>query len=199
MFTKQLIDSALSYEAYRKLTEDLYAQGKVSTTGDNNTPDMLHYVHLNMARMSRLDKTVELLPEVHAMLDNMATPELWIVISEGWCGDAAQIVPVIHKVAEAANGKIDLRFLLRDEHPEIIDAFLTSGGRAIPKLIRLNPETLDVLGSWGPRPVPAQQFVDEMKIKAAETNMPFKELVAAVHKWYADDKTLHTQQELAAL
>jgi hypothetical protein len=47
---------------------------------------------------------------------------IWLVISEGWCGDAAQLLPIINKMA-VESGKIDLRIVLRDENEELTVIF----------------------------------------------------------------------------
>ena len=60
--------------------------------------------------MNRLDKTIQLSDEVIKKLKNFDTNYIWLVLSEGWCGDAAQIVPVIHKMAEVSD-KIELKLL----------------------------------------------------------------------------------------
>jgi len=196
--THEQIAPSLSYPEYLSLVESLYAQGKSSRSVESlNTPEMLEYVKMNLHRMHRLDKTCALLPEVQAHLAAMAKPELWICLSEGWCGDASQIVPVLHKIADGSGGKIQLRILLRDEHLDLMDQFLTNGGRAVPKVIKLDPDTLQVIGEWGPRPVAAQEMVLEFKRKSQENPdaIKYKDMVAAIHKWYADDHTVSIQRE----
>ena len=69
-----------------------------------------------------------------------------MVISEGWCGDAAQILPVINKMALVSN-KIEFRIVLRDENPALMDAFLTNGGKAIPKVIMIDNESGEVINT----------------------------------------------------
>ena len=119
----------------------------------------------------------------------------FLVITEGWCGDAAQIVPVFNKIATASLGKIDLKFVLRDKNLLLIDAHLTNGGRAIPVLIVLNKSADQVLGTWGPRPQILQELLKEWKKE--NTEMPV--LAEKLHGWYAKDKTQTTQAGLIAL
>jgi hypothetical protein len=40
---------------------------------------------------------------------------IWMVISEGWCGDGAQLIPVFDKMVAESDGKIDMKIVLRDE------------------------------------------------------------------------------------
>jgi hypothetical protein len=178
-----------TYAEYRALQDDLLEQGPEAH------PTMFDYINLNVHRMKRLDKTVELLPEVLKNLDNLTRPLAWVVITEGWCGDAAQNVPVLEKITEASNGKITLELVLRDQNLELMDLYLTNGGRSIPKLICFDAETKTELGTWGPRPAPAQELF--MKLKA--DGLPKAEFIAAIHAWYASDKTHSVQLEIAEL
>jgi hypothetical protein len=91
------------------------------------------------------------------------------------------------------NKKIELCILLRDENLEIMDQYLTDGGRAIPKLVCLDAQNLGEIGTWGPRPEPAQQMVREYKEKE---DRPYSELAKDLHKWYAEDQTNTLQQEM---
>ena len=184
---------AYTYAAYRQLLDGLMAQSR--TTGTTQTEQLVHYAHLNIQRMRRLDKTVQLLPELPAALSQLPQPYVWLVLTEGWCGDAAQIVPVIEAIAKASRGQLTTRYLLRDEHPDLIDRYLTNGGRAIPKLIALRADTLTEVAVWGPRPQPAQELFARRK----QEQVPYEEFATQLHGWYAKDHTRSTQRELLAL
>ncbi|WP_316801984.1 thioredoxin family protein [Pedobacter nototheniae] len=187
IFSKQGMD----YQTYRALVDQLLLEGKA--TGDV-TYD-LHYTKMNVQRMSRVDKTVSLTEELTATIDNLKPNYKFLVITEGWCGDAAQIVPVFNKISTALLGKIDLKFVLRDKNLPLIDAHLTNGGRAIPVLIVLNESADKVLGTWGPRPQILQELLKEWRKESTE--MPI--LAEKLHGWYAKDKTQSTQAELNGL
>ena len=164
------------------------------STAENESESLLEYSKLNVVRMNRLDKTTELLPELSALVQSIAAPQTWLVLTEGWCGDAAQIIPVLHKLA-ALNSNIRLRFLLRDENLELMDMYLTKGiSRSIPKLIVLD-ENNDELFNFGPRPAALQEMFYHLKANAVP-NAVIKE---EIHKWYAKDKTITTQLELLEL
>lgn len=189
--TPELLRDAMSYEAYRQLLIDEMAQGR--TTGTDQSDWIVEYARMNLQRMKRLDKTTVLIEELRQKLDALQKPQLWVVLTEGWCGDAAQVVPVFAKIA-AYTSKIGLKLLLRDQHPQVMDAYLTNGTRSIPKLIALEPEQLQPIGSWGPRPKAAQQLLEDFKANPnGRTQMDFAQ---TLHKWYADNKTLDIQQEL---
>lgn len=195
-------DAAMSYQEYRKLIEHLL--GKNKTTGANQSDAMLHYTTMNIVRMERLDRTTRLREETRRIIRENQRPLIWLTLTEAWCGDAAQVIPVLQKMAEE-NPHIELRLLLRDEHPRLMDAFLTNGGRSIPKLIVLDAHSRKVLGTWGPRPAAAQELVLSGKAEMAEIENEqkrkerFKELVKDLQKWYVKDKTKSTQREVADL
>lgn len=104
-----------------------------------STPDPVEYTRLNWARWQRVMRTTSLLPEVAAAMAP-APPQVWLVLSEPWCGDAAQSVPVLAVMAQAAPA-VELRLLLRDAHLDLMDRYLTAGGRSIPKLVAFHPHS----------------------------------------------------------
>lgn len=193
IITEAVLHSAMSYDRYMNLLVDLLAEGK--TTGENQSEAMVGYGKMNVQRMKRLNKTIQLLPEFEEVLKGLTRKMTFLVITEGWCGDAAQNVPVLNKLSEQSN-QIDLKLILRDENLEIMDAYLTNGGRSIPKLIALDSSTLEVIGTWGPRPETAQEMVSEFK---KMENGDYSEFVKVVQLWYAKDKTNSMQRELISL
>lgn len=185
---------AMTYAQYSQLMDSLAQNHR--TTGPDQSEFMVKYTELNRQRMRKWDKVAVLHESLRHRLQQVSKPMVWLVLTEAWCGDAAQNIPVIAKMAEASP-LISLRFLLRDEHPDIMDAYLTAGGRAIPKLIALDEETLEELGTWGPRPAAVQAMVTEYKNHpGGETKEEFYE---RIHGWYARDKTQHVQQEFGQM
>ncbi|PQJ21976.1 thioredoxin family protein [Tenacibaculum sp. SG-28] len=193
---KQIIQtsltSAISYEAYKSLIHSLLQQKK--STGEDTGEDLYNYSVLNQKRMLRLDKTLQLAPETLAFLKGSIPMQTWLVLSEGWCGDAAQNIPVLNKFAEE-NSDIDLKIVLRDQHPKLMQEFLTNGSKSIPKLIALDAD-LNVLGTWGPRPSFATQMVQEYKSKNGQLDADFKK---DLQIWYNKDKGKNTEKDLIAL
>lgn len=114
-----------------------------------------------------------------------------LVIAEDWCGDASSTIPVVARFADAVPG-MELRVLRRDEHPELMDRYLTSGARAIPIVIVLD-EAWRELGHWGPRPAALQAFVMENR-----PLIPKAELYPLVRRWYARDRGETTLREVLA-
>jgi len=119
------LDVSMTYSEYRDMTDALLAEGK--TTGTNHSEAMIHYTKMNVTRMNRLDKTTKLLPELTEALASVKNDQVWLVLTEAWCGDAAQIIPVLSKIADASP-HISIKLILRDEHPDLMDAYLTNGG-----------------------------------------------------------------------
>ena len=194
---KSIIENSLSqshsYVDYRNYIKDLLKEGKSS--GNEQSEGLTHYSELNEARMKRLEKTVKISNEIIQKLNQLNGDYIWLVISEGWCGDAAQILPVIYKMAELSE-KIDLKIVFRDENEDLMNLFLTNGTKSIPKLIILDKNTLEVLSDFGPRPIGAKQLILDYKAKhgivdeTAKTNLQL---------WYLHDKGLSTQKEILDL
>lgn len=179
------LEQSVDYKAY----QDLFIQ-------KNENPEAYtygQYVPMNHQRSNRLDRTFKLSEEQIASIQNIAK-QTWLVISEHWCGDASQTVPVMAKIAEASNGNITLRFVYRDEVPELMQAHLTNGGMAVPKIIQLNSQN-DLLADWGPRPKEAQELVLTLRANPETASNYSEEL----HKWYAKDKQQSTVNELLLL
>jgi hypothetical protein len=189
---RQYWDKGMSYETYRTLISELHAQDK--TTGSNHAPEMLEYSRLNEHRMDRVEKRFSLTGELKQTLDTLDAPVYWLVLSEAWCGDAAQNVPALHQISATSGGKVMLRILLRDEHPELMEQWLTNGGKSIPKLIQLNAQ-FEVCASWGPRPAEAQRMVHE----ARHAGEDYRIYAERVHKWYAQNNSNDLQAECTNL
>lgn len=194
LMTPELIDEALTYNQYREMIDELMQQNK--TTGENHSEKMLHYTKMNVYRMKRLDRTIDLNNDLINRLSRVRRKMIWLVITEAWCGDAAQTIPILQKMADQTS-KIELKLILRDQHLEVMDQFLTDGrSRSIPKLICLDAETLEVVGDWGPRSEEARDMYNSMKNME---HLEYREIAEKLHKWYADDKTESIQQELLTL
>jgi hypothetical protein len=187
------LSNSYTYTEYRNHISQLLIDGL--STGNTQSEDLTHYTTLNEVRMNRLDKTIKVPAEVEDKLIRLKKEHTLLVISEGWCGDAAQLVPIMNKMAEGSD-KLELKIVLRDENDELMDQYLTNGARSIPKLILVEKETGVVRGSWGPRPAGATQLVKEFKEKYGVFNAEAK---TELQKWYLQDKGLSTMEEIALL
>lgn len=188
-----VVDKAVPYSTYRKTVNELVEAGK--TTGPNQEEWLVDYTRLNVQRMNRWDKTWLVPEKFETTLLAIETPMIWLTITEGWCGDAAQIVPIIDKLAQV-NPLIQHRLLLRDENPDFMDQFLTNGTRSIPKIVLLKEQDLSVLGHWGPRPRAAQELLESLK---KDGQLPKEELYNQLHAWYAKNKGIDVATEFMSL
>lgn len=180
-----------SYAEYRKLVTDLLSEGK--STGSEQSESLTNYSKLNEARMNRLEKTITISDSITEKLQNLNNHFIWLVISEGWCGDAAQILPVLNKMALASDKKIDLRIVLRDENEALMNQYLTNNGKAIPKVIIICKEAGIVRADWGPRPKGAVQLMAEYKKQFGVIDEKIK---TDLQLWYLADKGISIQEEL---
>jgi hypothetical protein len=114
-----------------------------------------------------------------------------LVLAADWCGDAANTVPVLARLAELVSG-MELRVLERDSHPEVMARYLTSGSKSIPIAIALDAEFRE-LGHWGPRPAVLQEWV-----MANRAMIPTPQRYAYARRWYAKDRGESTLRELLA-
>ena len=189
---KNSLPKAISYEGFEHLIDRLLLEGK--TTGEDQSEFMVSLTKLNRQRMKRIDNTLEFTPEQLASFKQIAKGQLWLVISEAWCADGAQIVPVLAKIAQS-NPLIDLKIVLRDENPDLMNQYLTNGGKAIPILIIADAQSLEVLHVWGPRPKVATQMVEAYKKEHGKLTPEFKE---DLQKWYNQDKGQNILSDLQA-
>lgn len=186
------IKKGVSYSTYRTLIKGLLVEGK--STGNEQSEDLLNYSTLNDKRMDRLDKTLKISAETNNALNELKENFTLLVLAEGWCGDAAQILPVLNKIAESSS-KIEMKIVCRDENEALMNEFLTNGGKAIPKVIVVNHKN-EVLNSWGPRPSIATNMVNEYKALHGGLDAEFKKQLQI---WYNKDKGNNTQQDIIQL
>ncbi|HNP68706.1 MAG TPA: thioredoxin family protein [Aequorivita sp.] len=181
---KNLIESsvnkAMDYTQYNLLFKKLVAEGR--TTGEE-TQEKIDYTKLNFSRTKRLDKTAEISEEAIEVFKNISEKQTWLVISEPWCGDAAQTLPFLNKIAQLLEN-IDLKIVLRDENPELMDKFLTNGSQSIPVVIILDSD-FNVINTFGPRSKAATKLVTDYKEHHGKIDDAFKEMLQL---WYNNDK-----------
>ncbi len=188
------IAKGTSYADYRLLMDSLATEGKA--TGPEVSEDRVNYTLLNQRRMKRLDKTLKIDQETEDKIKGFSGRKVtWLVLTESWCGDAAQALPMINKVAELNEG-ITLKIILRDENLDIMNRFLTHGAMSIPKLVMIDDTSGMVLGEWGSRPKVAQQMVVDYKNQHGALTPEFKE---ELQVWYNKDKGQHMLQDLLEL
>ncbi|PSL34492.1 thioredoxin family protein [Chitinophaga ginsengisoli] len=162
------------------------------TNAPYDSPAYMNYTKLNWTRQQRWLKTGEMNADLIKLVMQIKQPQHWIVITEPWCGDAAHILPFIHKLSQL-NPLITLDIQLRDAAPYLIENYLTGANKSksIPKLIVRNSEEQDLI-IWGPRPQENQELFEQMKGDKRD----MEEIKLLLQKWYNDDKGRTLQHEL---
>ncbi|WP_339655958.1 thioredoxin family protein [uncultured Salegentibacter sp.] len=188
-----LNEPVYDYDSFYKWMQELAKTGK--TSGDEQTQVLADFTGLNRRRMSRLNKTLILNNELKEALDTISERQEWVVITEAWCGDSAQCLPVIGKIATYSE-KITLKIVLRYKNSELMEQYLTNGSKSIPKLIAFNSNAKELF-TWGPRPVPAQELLMNWKKNPAGRN--WEAFETELHTWYARDKSKTIQEEFVNL
>ena len=171
MDLRTIFKSGLTVKSYEKLLDD--------------DQQSLHRLY---ARRARIDAS---------MVDaaRSARVKNVLVITEPWCGDSLAIFPVVAKLFIEAG--CEIRVVRRDEHPDLIDQFLTNGGRAIPIVIVLDDQYRERF-HWGPRPKPAQDIVMGHKAAVAAGTVDKSEVHKMVRAFYALDHGRSIVEELVA-
>lgn len=184
--------NGMTYEDYNYL----FNKKIDSAATQNLSPEeaeQLNNTKLNFQRMNRINKTYKVNENLARAIKEIDKPQLWMILTELWCGDSAQNIPYIAQIAKQ-NPLIDLRILLRDENPDIMDYYLTNGTRGIPKLVAFDLGGNEIF-QWGPRPKEAQELVTNAK-QEGKTKTEFIELL---HKWYASNKGKNLEDEMLNL
>jgi len=117
-------------------------------------------------------------------------PSDWLFITDDWCVDSAYSLPLVLWGAQQRDD-ITLRIHLKDDHPEIMDLFLTNGKRSIPKWVGINPEG-EIQFSWGPQPDAIRDIRQRLMDDGAEGRV----VSATTVDWYADEGWLEVEREL---
>ena len=185
------LEKALSFKEYISLIEKLHLENKATSFQDNE--EFFAYSKLGLTRTLRIFKTIRLSPEISMKVTSITNNQTWLLITESWCGDASQTVPIIAKLA-SLNAQVELKIILRDSNKGLMEHYLTNGAESIPVLAILD-ENLEETGRWGPRPEPAQKKVLAYK-NLVEPKPPYSELSTELQKWYNKDKGALTQTEL---
>jgi thiol-disulfide isomerase/thioredoxin len=190
---KNSLENSISYDAYRTLMQHLVETQ--ATTGVDQNEALINYTMLNAKRMKRWDKTVKVSEEIKQKITALDKKVTWLIITESWCGDAAHVIPVLNKLADL-NPNITFRLVERDKNLDLIDMFLTNGGRAIAKLIMLDDETGEVLNTFGPRPSEATALVNAYKAEHGKLTPEFKQ---DLQVWYNKNKGQNIINDITAM
>ena len=189
-FTKEKINDLLNIDQYQSFFEKVATKEVIEAPYDDEF--YFNYTEANFKRRASVAKKVELNKKLYNELDNTTSAWTWVLITEPWCGDASFIQPIIEAICLA--GEIDLKIALRDKQEDIMNAYLTNGGKSIPKLVVLDKD-LKELFTWGPRPVELQKEIQNL----LKNNGTTDEKLKLAHQWYRKYGNEAVQQELLDL
>jgi hypothetical protein len=192
--TSELLEGGFSYPQFVEFTEQLVQENR--TTGANQSEEYLAYTRICLQRMIRWNKTSKVSEELALLIPQVNQPQVWVVITEAWCGDGAQSIPHLAKLADL-NPNITLKIVLRDEHPDLIDAYLTNGNRSIPKLVAMTADLQQELFTWGPKPKYLLDF--HAAFKQNSEGRSYSDFLDEVHLWYAKNKQKELESEIYPL
>ncbi len=188
------INHYYNYNAFFAWTSELAE--KFQTSGADQTEEQKKFTQLNYKRMERWNKTFQLTDSLAKVLSDLQKNQVWVVVTETWCGDSAQLLPGIAHIAEASEGKIKLKIILRDDNPEWMNNYMTNGTKSIPKLISFDTDGNELF-VWGPRPQGAIEILKEWKANPETINK--EQFHVNLHTWYGKDKGQGLQSEIEHL
>ena len=181
--------NGLTYDEYRAHWRD-----QKEASPDDADPDerrMIHFLNYNWERQARVHDEYTPSDDLRAAVDRLDESQLWMVLTEPWCGDSAFLLPVIAEAA-ALTDHVTLRILLRDDNLDVMDQYLTDGSRSIPKLVAFAEEGTERF-MWGPRPDGPRKRFAELKEEYDDKMQVIEELVA----YYEDGAWREADAELA--
>ncbi len=189
-FAERRPHQGLTYNAYRDLWKE--QKEKPAEGKDVSERKMLHYLNYNWERQRQVHEAYTPSDALQEAVDAVVEPQLWMVLTEPWCGDSSFLLPVIAEAA-ALNDAVTLRILLRDDNLDIMDQYLTGGSRSIPKLVAFSEEGIELF-TWGPRPEGAAERYAELR----ETYDDKQQQIAELVEYYQNGGWKEADDELAA-
>jgi hypothetical protein len=160
MNVKEYYDKAMNYEDY------------VSLLGENFKMHQVHCKRFEKNITGEEEKQIKAVKPVNLL-----------VLTEPWCGDSLAVLPVVRKIGEI-NGSWSVKVLRRDENLELMDRFLTRGGRAVPLFFFL-ADDYSLLFKWGPRPRAAQDIFEAHRRQLQEGTIEKMDVVKKIRHFYS--------------
>jgi hypothetical protein len=145
----------------------------------------LHQLHYNKCKLTESDESA---------LQGLK-PLKVLVLTEPWCGDSLAVFPVVRKVAEVNDW--ECRMLKRDDNLDLMDQFLTRGGRAVPIFLFLN-EDYSLAFKYGPRPKDAQDIFEAHRAAINDGRIEKVEVIKKIRAFYAKNRGKAIIKELLA-
>lgn len=189
-FDNGRLNDGLRYDEYREEWKE-QTEKDLPKGADPSERKMHHYLNYNWDRQAHVHETYDPSEELRSAVELIDESQVWMVLTEPWCGDSAFLLPVIAEAA-ALSEQITLRILLRDDNLDIMDQYLTNGSRSIPKLVVFS-ENGDEHFTWGPRPQGAAQRYQALNEEYEDKSA----LIADFLEYYENDGWREADPELA--
>lgn len=184
---KKFWDKAVSYAEYLK-----EASGRLDNPKSQEDLDFAEYYKLGIQRMNRMwEKYIPNPVQVEKFAKKNFRGKI-LIISEPWCGDASQVIPVVVKFFEP----FEIKISYRDQENSLIDNYLTNGSKSIPIVIFLD-ENFNEIAHWGSRPKHGKQLME--KYKANPEIYSKESFYNDLQIYYAKNKGFDTIEELLEL
>jgi len=151
--------------------------------------DYLHTVERNRELWHAVYDRVRLPEELVDQAKSLPERRYLVALSEDWCGDAVNTLPVIARLADEAGW--DLRVLGRDDNLDLMEGHLTNGRSLSIPIVIVYDEDFGEIGWWGPRPSEIQSWV-----LSEGLSMSSPERYKVIRRWYAKDRGKTTLSEL---
>ena len=190
-FVAHILNNGLTPEAYQEVMEQRAEIDPASLEGLE--AERAEFTRLNLHRVGRINRTWRPSGKLAALMARIDHPQVWMALTEPWCGDSAQCLPCLDILTEG-HAYIAMRFLLRDENLEIMDKYLTDGKRGIPLLVAFDPEGQELF-RWGPRPAEAQRVIES----ALEAGLEKPARLEKLHLFYGRNQGVALDGELVAV
>lgn len=193
MTPEAILERLRSARSYAEYLVQWREHLKTPLTGlDKDARKRLYFIRYNYERHERVAEQYLISDELRAAADMIDAPQMWMLLTEDWCGDSAFAGPVIRAAAQASD-HVELRILRRDENLDIMERHLTNGGRSIPKLVAFDMNGQELF-SWGPRPASLQQLRSDLLAAGLDA----REVSRLVIAWYDEGNWVEIDTELAS-
>lgn len=193
IINQNLLAHPMTYETYLEYWNDIVSE-KSAEAARYKEQNLYKYAETALEITQKVEKTLTLEKKLfNEIIKWCKTSPISLnlsMIAEPWCGDISHILPVLYAIQVASEDKISVSIYLRDSNEELMNLFLTNGGKAIPILLFLNQNIL--IAKWGPRTAAATDKLSELKAQ----NLPTSDLYRQLSAWYEQDKTKAFQEEL---
>lgn len=181
--------NGLTYQSFINQAELKVEQG-LSAFPDE---EKFNHVKLNLQRSKRIEKYYNPSEEIIALINKITSKQVWLILTEDWCGDSAQNLPYIFSFSRT-NPNIQLTIIERDKNLDLMEFYKTNGTLSIPKVVIFNDE-MEELANWGPRPLQAIQLVNQLKAEGKTK----EEFIVELHKWYSKNNGMALEAEFIEL